>query len=169
MNTRAPSPPTVTRPKKSSSSIASSHAASSSQPPPNMPSSCSTARGATPSASRTSPRAADGDRPARAASKDSLKQKMAKKTDEAPRPSKSDEVRSTMRQRNSWLMLSQQLKALRSEFDSLRSHLTCKICDRLLYQPFTIACGHTYCYSVSLSYCCSRPNTDVCSAYAPGS
>jgi hypothetical protein len=42
-----------------------------------------------------------------------------------------------------------QLKALRSEFDSLRNHLTCKICDRLLYQPYTIACGHTYCYTVS--------------------
>ncbi|RMZ74006.1 ring finger domain-containing [Pyrenophora seminiperda CCB06] len=39
------------------------------------------------------------------------------------------------------------LKALRSEFDSLRTHLTCKICDRLLYQPYTISCGHTYCYT----------------------
>ena len=42
----------------------------------------------------------------------------------------------------------QQLKALKSEFDSLRTHLTCKICDRLLYQPYTISCGHTYCYTV---------------------
>ena len=42
----------------------------------------------------------------------------------------------------------QQLKALKSDFDGLRSHLTCKICDRMLYQPYTIACGHTYCYTV---------------------
>ncbi|KAF1949349.1 hypothetical protein CC80DRAFT_497523, partial [Byssothecium circinans] len=124
-----PSPPT--RPKKSSSSIASPHGASSSQTAVNMPSSSSTVRGTTPSASRTSLKAVESDRPARAASKDSLKQKMAIKTDEVPRPNKSEE----------------QLKALRSEFDTLRSHLTCKICDRLLYQPFTIACGHTYCYS----------------------
>ncbi|KAF2644255.1 hypothetical protein P280DRAFT_477653 [Massarina eburnea CBS 473.64] len=100
-----------------------------------MPSS-SHARGSTPSASRsslTSLKAADSDRPARAASKDSLKQKMGKKTEDAPRPAKSDET--------------QHLHALRTEFDVLRTHLTCKICDRLLYQPFTIACGHTYCYS----------------------
>lgn len=51
--------------------------------------------------------------------------------------------------KNASANLAQQLKALRSDFDSLRSHLTCKICDRLLYQPYTIACGHTYCYSVS--------------------
>lgn len=48
----------------------------------------------------------------------------------------------------------QQLKALKSEFDSLRSHLTCKVCDRLLYQPYTIACGHTYCYTVRCSWDC---------------
>jgi hypothetical protein len=44
----------------------------------------------------------------------------------------------------------QQLKTLKTDFDSLRSHLTCKICDRMLYQPYTIACGHTYCYTVSM-------------------
>jgi hypothetical protein len=42
----------------------------------------------------------------------------------------------------------QQLKSLKTDFDSLRTHLTCKICDRLLYQPYTISCGHTYCYTV---------------------
>lgn len=41
-----------------------------------------------------------------------------------------------------------QLAALRADLDSLRAHLTCKICDHLLYQPYTIACGHTYCYTV---------------------
>lgn len=50
----------------------------------------------------------------------------------------------------------QQLKALKSEFDSLRTHLTCKICDRLLYQPYTISCGHTYCYTVRLPHTHSR-------------
>lgn len=31
--------------------------------------------------------------------------------------------------------------------EELRSSITCKVCFRLLYEPFTIACGHTYCYS----------------------
>lgn len=31
--------------------------------------------------------------------------------------------------------------------EDLRSSITCKVCFRLLYEPFTIACGHTYCYS----------------------
>ncbi|KAJ4301177.1 E3 ubiquitin ligase [Kalmusia sp. IMI 367209] len=95
-----------------------------------MPSASSKARGTTPTSSR-SPAQAGESRPGRPASKDSLKQKMAMMAEEPPRPSKADE----------------QLKALHSDFDSLRSHLTCKICDRLLYQPYTISCGHTYCYS----------------------
>ncbi|CAI6341638.1 unnamed protein product [Periconia digitata] len=127
--------PPSARPKNSSSSIASSVTSS------HMPSGSSNpkSRGSTPSASRTSLKAglAESDRPTRAGSKDSLKQKMPKKPDDAlkqqqqQQPSKSEE----------------QLKVLKSDFDSLRSHLTCKICDRLLYQPYTIACGHTYCYS----------------------
>ncbi|KAJ8115948.1 hypothetical protein OPT61_g2517 [Boeremia exigua] len=91
-------------------------------------------RGSTPTASRSASRLvkeASADKPARAASSNSLKQKMVSKVDEPPRPSKADE----------------QLKALKADFDGLRSHLTCKICDRLLYQPYTIACGHTYCYT----------------------
>jgi hypothetical protein len=56
-----------------------------------------------------------------------------------------------MGQRNSAANTTQQLKALKTDFDSLRSHLTCKICDRMLYQPYTISCGHTYCYTVGRS------------------
>ena len=44
----------------------------------------------------------------------------------------------------------QKLKILRQDFEGLRSLITCKICDRLLYEPFVISCGHTYCYSVSV-------------------
>jgi hypothetical protein len=46
---------------------------------------------------------ADGERPTRPSSKDSLKQKMPKMAEEAPRPSKSEEVRwsgDRMEQRN---------------------------------------------------------------------
>lgn len=29
----------------------------------------------------------------------------------------------------------------------MRLLITCKICDRLLYEPYSLSCGHTYCYS----------------------
>ena len=133
-----------------------------------MASTSRTSRGSTPTASRPASRlvkeTAGADRPARAASSNSLKQKTANKGDEPPRPSRADEVSSHAHTRtnactpthtNAHAPLrdmaadaAQQLKALKSDFDGLRSHLTCKICDRMLYQPYTIACGHTYCYTV---------------------
>ncbi|KAL1793150.1 hypothetical protein ACET3X_008132 [Alternaria dauci] len=135
MDSRASPTPPAARPKNSASSIASSsnttsHSAAASQSAA-MPSSSRAGRGGTPTASHSASKLIDQDKPTRAASKDSLKQKMLTKKDEPPPPSRAEE----------------QLKALKSEFDSLRSHLTCKICDRLLYQPYTISCGHTYCYT----------------------
>ncbi|KAI4918137.1 hypothetical protein J4E90_002517 [Alternaria incomplexa] len=134
-NRASPTPPTA-RPRNSASSVASSsnttsHAAPASQQSAGMPSNSRTGRGSTPTASRSASKLIDQDKPTRAASKDSLKQKMLTKKDEPPQLGRADE----------------QLKALKSEFDSLRTHLTCKICDRLLYQPYTISCGHTYCYT----------------------
>jgi len=38
------------------------------------------------------------------------------------------------------------LQTLESSVDDLRSLVTCRICLRLLYEPYTIACGHTFCY-----------------------
>ncbi|KAF3006016.1 hypothetical protein E8E13_010605 [Curvularia kusanoi] len=117
-----------------------------------MASSSRTSRGSTPTASRPASRLlkeTGAERPARAASSNSLKQKTASKGDEQPRPSRADEVRSHAHALLKEIAAdaAQQLKALRSDFDGLRSHLTCKICDRMLYQPYTIACGHTYCYT----------------------
>ncbi|CAN9256248.1 unnamed protein product [Alternaria alternata] len=134
-NRASPTPPTA-RPKNSASSIASSsnttsHTAAGSQAQ-GMPSDSRAGRWRHPDCQPVgfqTHRPGQADR--RAASKDSLKQKMLSKKDEPTQPSRADE----------------QLKALKSEFDSLRSHLTCKICDRLLYQPYTISCGHTYCYT----------------------
>ena len=153
MDNRASPTPHAARSKNSSSSITSASTTAQAQPgaqPPNMSSSSRTARGSTPTASRSASKLDDADKPTRAASRDSLKQKMLKK-DEAPRPSKPEEVRDgTARQlyQGHTANAAQQLKVLKTEFDSLRTHLTCKICDRLLYQPYTISCGHTYCYTV---------------------
>lgn len=41
----------------------------------------------------------------------------------------------------------QTLQLLHGDFDALRQLITCKICERLLYEPFVLSCGHTYCYS----------------------
>ena len=41
----------------------------------------------------------------------------------------------------------QSLKALQTDVDAMRQIVTCKICHRLLYEPYSLACGHTYCYS----------------------
>src|SRR5690242_4056680 len=105
-------------------------------------------RGSTPTATRPASRLVrDGGaaKPVRAASSKSLKQKMAAKNDEPPRPSKADEVGAEHAQRiarDADTDTIQQLKVLKGEFDSLRSHRTCKICDRLLYEPYSVACGH---------------------------
>ena len=39
------------------------------------------------------------------------------------------------------------LKTLHTDIDAMRQLVTCKICDRLLYEPYALSCGHTYCYS----------------------
>ena len=41
----------------------------------------------------------------------------------------------------------QALKTLHSDIDAMRQLVTCKICDRFLYEPYALSCGHTYCYS----------------------
>lgn len=40
----------------------------------------------------------------------------------------------------------QSLTALTTDVTAMRSLITCKICDRFLYEPYSISCGHTYCY-----------------------
>ena len=34
------------------------------------------------------------------------------------------------------------------DLKSLRSMVTCKVCFKMLYEPYTLSCGHTFCYSV---------------------
>lgn len=95
-----------------------------------MVSGIKTSMGAPVNTSRPSGKVAEVDKSARSLSRDSLKSKMTK-AEEPQKPNKSEE----------------QLKAFKSDFDSLRTLVTCKICDRLLYEPYIISCGHTYCYS----------------------
>lgn len=38
------------------------------------------------------------------------------------------------------------LQTLNTDIDAIRQLITCKICTRLLTEPYSLACGHTYCY-----------------------
>src|SRR6187402_3177847 len=46
---------------------------------------------------------------------------------------------------------SQLATVFKSDLTNIRNLVTCSICDQLLYEPWTLGCGHTYCYSVSWS------------------
>ncbi|KAH7077170.1 hypothetical protein FB567DRAFT_143672 [Paraphoma chrysanthemicola] len=166
MDLNRSTPPATARPKNSSSSIASAHAASSSQQSLTMAPSPRATRGGTPTASRSATKLVDDKAATRPASRDSLKQKMLKKPEEAPRPSKSEEVnrRSHVHNRTKEGVSDcpQQLKLLRTDLDSLRQNLTCKICARLFYQPYTIACGHTYCYTCLCTWFANNKNRKTC-------
>ncbi|KAI9851119.1 MAG: hypothetical protein M1838_004454 [Thelocarpon superellum] len=39
------------------------------------------------------------------------------------------------------------LGAFRADLENLRSKVTCSICVKLLYEPYTLHCGHTFCYT----------------------
>ncbi|RDW77104.1 hypothetical protein BP6252_05157 [Coleophoma cylindrospora] len=39
------------------------------------------------------------------------------------------------------------VQILKTDLGNMRALVTCSICDQLLYEPWTLSCGHTYCYS----------------------
>lgn len=41
----------------------------------------------------------------------------------------------------------QTIRTLHSDLDSMRQLITCKVCQRFMYEPYALSCGHTYCYS----------------------
>lgn len=40
--------------------------------------------------------------------------------------------------------------SFKTDLTKIRSLVTCAVCDQLLYEPWTLGCGHTYCYSVRI-------------------
>ncbi|KAH0369402.1 hypothetical protein KCU65_g3308, partial [Aureobasidium melanogenum] len=56
----------------------------------------------------------------------------------------------------------QALKTLRNDFDDIRQLITCKICERLLYEPYVISCGHTYCYSCLCTWFSTTKKKKTC-------
>lgn len=41
----------------------------------------------------------------------------------------------------------QAYRSLNENLDAMRQLITCKICQRFLYEPYALTCGHTFCYS----------------------
>jgi hypothetical protein len=41
----------------------------------------------------------------------------------------------------------QSLRAIHTDLDSMRQLITCSVCQRFMYEPYALSCGHTYCYS----------------------
>ena len=44
------------------------------------------------------------------------------------------------------------LKIMDKGLEDIRAVITCRVCVRPLYEPFTIECGHTFCYSCLVSW-----------------
>ncbi|KAF2759235.1 hypothetical protein EJ05DRAFT_337825 [Pseudovirgaria hyperparasitica] len=135
MDTRPSPTPTGSRSKvTASSSNPANNLAQTSTPPPSAAIASSSKQPRRPSISSDTAfnKAVENkDKPTRTASSISLKSKGSKKLDESATLSKNEEL----------------LKGYSEDFASLRSIITCKICDKLLYEPYVVACGHIYCYS----------------------
>ncbi|KAF2168943.1 hypothetical protein M409DRAFT_52928 [Zasmidium cellare ATCC 36951] len=41
----------------------------------------------------------------------------------------------------------QAFRSLNDNLDTMRQLITCRICQRFLYEPYALTCGHTFCYS----------------------
>lgn len=54
------------------------------------------------------------------------------------------------------------LQTLEKSLDDLRAIVTCRICIRPLYEPYTIACGHTFCYGCLRQWFDRDPRRKTC-------
>ena len=55
-------------------------------------------------------------------------------------------------------MQASQLETFQKTVDDMRALMHCQICLKPFYEPFTLACGHTYCYSCLTSWCTGTHN-----------
>lgn len=56
----------------------------------------------------------------------------------------------------------QSLKTLHTDIEAMRQLVTCKVCDRLLYEPYALTCGHTYCYQCLRQWFENNPRKKTC-------
>ena len=54
------------------------------------------------------------------------------------------------------------LHTLEKSVEDLRSLVSCRVCVRPMYEPYTIACGHTFCYSCLAQWFASHNTNKTC-------
>jgi len=54
------------------------------------------------------------------------------------------------------------LQIYENTVEELRDLITCKICVSLMYEPYMIACGHTFCYSCLAQWFCTHKANKTC-------
>lgn len=54
------------------------------------------------------------------------------------------------------------LRSLETNLEDLKTLVTCRVCIRLLYEPYTISCGHTFCYSCLRQWFDRDPTHKTC-------
>ena len=54
------------------------------------------------------------------------------------------------------------LQKLQEDVKDMRAHVICQICIRPMYEPYTIACGHTFCYSCLAQWFASHHRNKTC-------
>ncbi|KAL2064753.1 hypothetical protein VTL71DRAFT_3891 [Oculimacula yallundae] len=52
--------------------------------------------------------------------------------------------------------------SFKKDLTEIRTLVTCTICDQLLYEPYTLGCGHTYCYSCMCSWFTTNRRKKTC-------
>ncbi|CZT03525.1 uncharacterized protein RCO7_06109 [Rhynchosporium graminicola] len=52
--------------------------------------------------------------------------------------------------------------SFKTDLTDIRTLVTCTICDQLLYEPYTLGCGHTYCYSCMCSWFTTNRRKKTC-------
>lgn len=54
------------------------------------------------------------------------------------------------------------LEVFTKAIDDMRSLVTCRICTRPMYEPYTTGCGHSYCYSCLVQWFSSHRRNKSC-------
>ncbi|EFR01690.1 RING finger domain-containing protein [Nannizzia gypsea CBS 118893] len=54
------------------------------------------------------------------------------------------------------------LATLQRHIDDIRSHIYCGVCIKPLYEPYTLPCGHTFCYSCLVQWFKSQGHSKTC-------
>ncbi|KAM3065924.1 E3 ubiquitin ligase [Clarireedia jacksonii] len=86
-----------------------------------------------------------------------ISERKSKSREATPTSSRSDTGKGKMVEGDAQLA-----SKFKSDLISMKGLVTCSICDQLLYEPWTLACGHTYCYSCLCSWFVPNKRKKTC-------